>query len=287
MLQKSGLSQSETIYCEQIKIQNDSRGYSYTNIFGKCFDDNVTRIIVEDPYIREGYQIENFVRFCELCIRNKKCCLMKIHLITNYDSKKEKKFQEKKFEVLKKILLQNDVELTWTWDLHLHDREIRFDNGWIVKIGRGLDIYKKSKEEGDPEDLDLRKCKKTTVDIFVIPKSSPLNNNELCVTVKESSSQTETVKSKPPNNTETTRTVKESSTQTDNEKSKPLNNKEKSPKVQNQDTQTVKKQLGYSQINQDCFKKSSHKSCKRKDKISSKHSSKKSFVSRLLSIFRN
>ena len=60
------------------------------------------------------------------------------------------------------------------------------------------------------------------------------------------------------NKTETTRTVKESSTQTDNEKSKPLNNKEKSPKVQNQDTQTVKKQLGYSQINQDCFKKSSH-----------------------------
>ena len=154
MLQKSGLSQLDTIYCEQIKIQNDSRGYSYRNIFGKCFDDNVTRIIVEDPYIREGYQIENFVRFCELCIRNKKCCLMKIHLITNYDSKKEKKFQEKKFEVLKKILLQNDVELTWTWDLHLHDREIRFDNGWIVKIGRGLDIYKKSKEARSTPDKE-------------------------------------------------------------------------------------------------------------------------------------
>ncbi|PYS38601.1 MAG: hypothetical protein DMG14_17045 [Acidobacteria bacterium] len=23
-------------------------------------------------------------------------------------------------------------------DAKLHDREIRFDNGWIVKIGRGL-----------------------------------------------------------------------------------------------------------------------------------------------------
>ena len=105
--------------------------------------------------------------------------------------------------------------------------------------------------------------------------------------MKESSSQTETVKSKTADNREATRTVKESSTQTDNEKSKPLNNKEQSPKVQNQETQTAKKQLGYSQINQDCFKKSSHKSCQRKDKILSKNSSKKSFVSRLLSIFKN
>ena len=105
----------------------------------------------------------------------------------------------------------------------------------LSKFGRGLDIYKKSKGESDPEDLDLRKCKKTTVDLFVIPKSSPLNNNKLCVTVNESSSQ--------PNNTEATRTVKESSTQTEMEESKPLNNKEQSPKVQNQDTQIVKKQL--------------------------------------------
>jgi hypothetical protein len=26
----------------------------------------------------------------------------------------------------------------------LHDREIRLDNGWIVKIGRALDIYQKN-----------------------------------------------------------------------------------------------------------------------------------------------
>ena len=26
----------------------------------------------------------------------------------------------------------------------MHDREIRIDNGWVVKIGRGLDFYQKS-----------------------------------------------------------------------------------------------------------------------------------------------
>ena len=34
------------------------------------------------------------------------------------------------------------VQLTVEYDDVIHDREIRFDNGWIVKIGRGLDIFK-------------------------------------------------------------------------------------------------------------------------------------------------
>ena len=44
----------------------------------------------------------------------------------------------------------------------------RFNNGWIVKIGRGLDIYKAtdSKFSIGYCDFDLRKCHATTVDIF-------------------------------------------------------------------------------------------------------------------------
>lgn len=44
----------------------------------------------------------------------------------------------------------------------------RLNNGWIIKIGRGLDIYKAT--EGKFVigfcDFDLRKCHETTVDIF-------------------------------------------------------------------------------------------------------------------------
>ena len=50
----------------------------------------------------------------------------------------------------------------------LHDREIRLDNGWVVKIGRGFDIYQKPGDwfEIGSNDLDLRPCLETTVDIF-------------------------------------------------------------------------------------------------------------------------
>ena len=39
---------------------------------------------------------------------------------------------------LKRSLLEMDIELDLKVNKHMHDREIRIDNGWIVKIGRGL-----------------------------------------------------------------------------------------------------------------------------------------------------
>lgn len=54
---------------------------------------------------------------------------------------------------------------------NLHDREIRIDNGWHIKIGRGLDFYQKPSSwfEVGANDLTLRKCLETKVDIFHVP----------------------------------------------------------------------------------------------------------------------
>lgn len=50
----------------------------------------------------------------------------------------------------------------------LHDRDIRLDNGWVIKIGRGLDFYQKpaSWHEIGVHDLALRRCLETKVDVF-------------------------------------------------------------------------------------------------------------------------
>lgn len=44
----------------------------------------------------------------------------------------------------------------------------RFDTGWVVKIGRGLDIYKAAESKFSIGfcDFDLRPCHQTTIDIF-------------------------------------------------------------------------------------------------------------------------
>jgi len=156
-------------YNEQIKIQVDSTGHSYETIFGRFLDSSVDKIKVEDPYIRAHHQIVNFLRFCELCV--KKCDNLKsIELLTTSDN--NEKEQEAKLTELKNSLKQRSIELTWSFSTSLHDREVRMNSGWVIKIGRGLDIFK------PPEgkivlgyfDLDLRKCLETTVDIFFMKK---------------------------------------------------------------------------------------------------------------------
>jgi hypothetical protein len=60
------------------------------------------------------------------------------------------------------------VQLSLEFSSTLHDREIRLDSGWIVKIGRGLDIYQapEGKMVIGYFEMEHRACQETTVDIF-------------------------------------------------------------------------------------------------------------------------
>ena len=54
------------------------------------------------------------------------------------------------------------------------------DNGWVIKIGRGLDLYQRPQSwfEVGANDLSLRKCLETKVDIFkAATASTPLGLN--------------------------------------------------------------------------------------------------------------
>ncbi|MEP1199897.1 MULTISPECIES: BREX system Lon protease-like protein BrxL [Alphaproteobacteria] len=140
-------------------------GHTYESIVGPYLH-NAKEVVVEDPYIRAQHQIVNFVRFCETVVKNPS--VQKIHLVTSYDDKTDMALLNEKMEELKQSLLEVDVLLTVELNQALHDREIRIDNGWTVKIGRGLDFYQKP--EGwftiGANDFSLRRCLETKVDVF-------------------------------------------------------------------------------------------------------------------------
>jgi ATP-dependent Lon protease len=140
-------------------------GYSYESIMGPYLQGAKT-VVIEDPYIRLHHQIQNFVRFCETVL--KAGTVKKISLITGYDDKTQLADIAEKLEELKQSLLELDVEFEVKLNPNIHDREIRLDNGWIIKIGRGLDFYQKPGGwfEVGASDLSLRKCLETKVDIF-------------------------------------------------------------------------------------------------------------------------
>ena len=140
-------------------------GHSYESIIGPYLR-GAKAIVIEDPYIRLQHQIQNFVRLCETILKT--ASVKKISLITGYDDNTQLTDIAEKLEELKQSLMELDVELEVKLNPNMHDREIRLDNGWVIKIGRGLDFYQKPGGwfEVGANDLSLRKCLETKVDIF-------------------------------------------------------------------------------------------------------------------------
>jgi ATP-dependent Lon protease len=155
---------------EELKEQHftifyGSSGYSYASIMGPYLR-GVKEITVEDSYIRSQHQIQNFVRFCEVLVRIGD--IKKITLRTKFDNQDEERDALERLGDLKESLLDLDIVLDVEINPNLHDREIRLDNGWVIKIGRGLDVYQRPESwfEIGAQDLSLRKCLETKVDIF-------------------------------------------------------------------------------------------------------------------------
>ncbi|OON22141.1 MIT domain protein [Opisthorchis viverrini] len=155
-------------YHEQMTISEGSTGYGYQRIFGRFLNEGtIQEVWVEDPYIRSSFQIENFSHFCEILVRSESP-IRNVHLLTGVDTQNPDE-QLKKFQLLKSDLWQHRVVFDWVFSDTLHDREIRFDNGWIVKIGRGLDYIRRPAHKFcglGVHDYDFRPCAATTVDIF-------------------------------------------------------------------------------------------------------------------------
>ena len=82
------------------------------------------------------------------------------------------KEQESKHQELQNSLANTKIALNWEFSTTLHARELRLDSGWIIKLGRGLDIFKapEGKMVLGYFDMDLRKCLETTLDIFYSKK---------------------------------------------------------------------------------------------------------------------
>ncbi|XP_051998793.1 MIT domain-containing protein 1-like [Xyrauchen texanus] len=153
-------------YHEQIKIAGNSTGFSYESLFKPYIRDWLTEVWVEDPYIRHVHQLYNFLRFCEMLLKGP-CKVKTIHLLTSKDEDSSSQ-QAIALAEIKQSMKSQNVFLDIQYSSTIHDREIRFNNGWIIKIGRGLDYFKKPKGRFSIGycDYDLRECHETTVDIF-------------------------------------------------------------------------------------------------------------------------
>jgi len=166
----SNQEEKETVELQELKEQHftvhyGATGYSYESIISPYLN-GAKALEIEDPYIRATHQIQNFVRFCEAVIKTS--TVRKITLHTSYDEFTDMRELSDRLDDVKQSLLELDIELDIHINEHLHDREIRIDNGWTIKIGRGLDFYQKPDSwfNVGVYDQSLKKCLETKIDIF-------------------------------------------------------------------------------------------------------------------------
>lgn len=126
-----------------VSVRENQSNVSYEKLFGEYLV-GVQDITIVDPYIRLPYQVRNLMELIRL-VHSKRVEgeLIRIHLKTfNSDDKIPEMIDT--FDELKDSLLDMDVEFSYEFDENIHDRSISLDNGWVISLGRGLDIWQRT-----------------------------------------------------------------------------------------------------------------------------------------------
>lgn len=158
---------SESLKPKTLLLRENQTNVSYEKIFGEYLL-NCNSIIIVDPYIRMPYQVRNLMEFIRLVLSKKRSDQsISIHLKTfNTDEKIPEMIDT--FDDLSDTLIDMDINFTYSFDESIHDRSIILDNGWIISLGRGLDIWQRTGGMLDFAEYhqEKRLCKETNIHIY-------------------------------------------------------------------------------------------------------------------------
>jgi Phospholipase D-like domain at C-terminus of MIT len=143
---------------KELDIADGQSGHSYDSLFAPYLQ-GATEVVVEDTYMLDPHQVANFLRFCELLIRQGS--VKRIKLITKVTSDDS----IARLETVKRSVGLYGIPVEVVISDRMHDRRITTDTGWKINLGRGLDIYKRP--DGwisvGASDFALRPCHQTTI----------------------------------------------------------------------------------------------------------------------------
>lgn len=125
-----------------LRFEEDRSGVSYEKLFGEYLE-GATKIEIQDPYIIKAYQTRNLMDFLEVVYRHKK---PEDEVTVTLITKADRDYFEDQDMRLSRIkdsaaLIGIDFEYSYDSTDTIHDRNMVFDNGWKIILGRGLDIF--------------------------------------------------------------------------------------------------------------------------------------------------
>jgi len=146
---------------KRISFRLGQTGVSYKSLFAEYLQD-AKSITIEDPFIRTFWQLKNLMEFLSMLTETRQVEGLKIHLITNEEDDKIPALIDD-LDDIKEDLATVGLEFTYEFK-DFHDRCIKTDTGWIITLGRGLDIFEPyNKFSLGSMQQSKRKCKEFSV----------------------------------------------------------------------------------------------------------------------------
>lgn len=119
-----------------------SMGHSMPDILLPYLFD-AAEIRIRDPYLRQPYQIRNVHEILLQLIQHADAARLPRVVIETCASDEDayRAKQEATFEQLQQSWGQFGIIVDWSIVDYFHDRSIVTDTGWVIDLGRGLDVY--------------------------------------------------------------------------------------------------------------------------------------------------
>ena len=119
-----------------------SMGHSMPGILLPYLFD-AAEIQIRDPYLRKPHQIRNVHEILLLLIQHADAARLPRVVIETCASDEDeyRAKQEATFEQLQQSWGQFGIVIDWSIVDYFHDRSIVTDTGWVIDLGRGLDVY--------------------------------------------------------------------------------------------------------------------------------------------------
>ena len=132
----------------RVQIDAGRRGITYAKLFGPWLA-KAHRIVLQDPYIRASHQLRNLAEFMETVYNcTERSEEVRVHLVTGRaaTNPSHPDAEDQQIDGLRSIAnAYRSLGITFTYEFKddIHDRSITTDTGWVIDIGKGLDIYER------------------------------------------------------------------------------------------------------------------------------------------------
>lgn len=149
---------------KRLSFRLGQTGVSYKSLFAEYLID-AKEIKIEDPFIRTFWQLKNLTEFMSMLTEIRSVEGLKVHLVT-WEEEEKVPILIDDLEDIKDDLINIGIDFTYEFK-EFHDRCIKTDTGWIITLGRGLDIFEPySKFSLGALQQSKRKCKEFSVNYF-------------------------------------------------------------------------------------------------------------------------